>query len=154
MSKGPKWGNDVGMPSRFHTYPLALVLAIAVALPFAGCGSDDSDSATSNETQAATQAGGSGGGGTLQLAADPDGAIAFDKTSLSTTAGKTTIAFTNESQVPHAVEVEGNGIEEETETIQGGKAELTVDLKPGTYEFYCPVDDHKEEGMKGELIVK
>lgn len=154
MSEGPERGNDVGMPSRFHTYPLGLVLAIAVALPFAGCGSDDSDSATSNETQAATQAGGSGNGGTLQLAADPNGAIAFDKASLSTTAGRTTIAFTNESQVPHAVEVEGNGLEEETETIQGGETELTVDLKPGTYEFYCPVGNHKEEGMEGELIVK
>lgn len=142
------------MPSRFHTYPLALTLAIAVALPIAGCGSDDSDSETGGEASATTQSAVSAGGQTLALAADPDGAIAFDKTSLSTTAGKTTIAFTNESQVPHAVEVEGDGIEEETETIQGGKAELTVDLKPGTYEFYCPVDDHKEEGMKGELTVK
>lgn len=142
------------MPSRFHTYPLALALAIAVALPIAGCGSDDSDSETGGDASATTQSAVSGGGQTLALAADPDGAIAFDKTSLSTTAGKTTIAFTNESQVPHAVEVEGNGIEEETETIQGGNAQLTVDLKPGTYEFYCPVGNHKEEGMKGELIVK
>jgi len=142
------------MPSRFHTYPLALVLAIAVALPIAGCGNDDSDSETGGEAAATTQSESSGGGQTLALAADPGGAIAFDKASLSTTAGKTTIAFTNESQVPHAVEVEGDGIEEETETIQGGETELTVDLKPGTYEFYCPVDDHKEEGMKGELIVK
>lgn len=142
------------MRSRFHTYPLALVLAIAAALPIAGCGSDDSDSETGGEASATTQSAVSGGDQTLALAADPDGAIAFDKTSLSTTAGKTTIAFTNESQVPHAVEVEGDGIEEETETIQGGETELTVDLKPGTYEFYCPVGDHKEEGMKGELIVK
>ncbi|MET0306601.1 MAG: cupredoxin domain-containing protein [Solirubrobacterales bacterium] len=131
-----------------------MILAIAVALPIAGCGSDDSDSDTAGEAAATTQSESSGGSQTLALAADPDGAIAFDKTSLSTTAGKTTIAFTNASQAPHAVEVEGNGLEEETETIQGGKAELTVDLKPGTYEFYCPVGDHKEEGMKGELIVK
>jgi uncharacterized cupredoxin-like copper-binding protein len=30
---------------------------------------------------------------------------------------------------------------------------VTVDLKPGTYEFYCPVDGHKAGGMKGELTV-
>lgn len=143
------------MPSRFHAYPLALALAIAIALPIAGCGSDDeSNSTTGGEASVTTQSSGSGSGQALALAADPNGAIAFDKTSLSTQAGRTTIAFTNESQVPHAVEVEGNGVEEETETIQGGKTKLTVDLKPGTYEFYCPVDDHKEEGMKGELIVK
>jgi plastocyanin len=146
------------MPSRFHTYPLALILAIAVALPIAGCGSDDnSNSDTGGEASATARPAGSGGGQggqVVALAADPNGAIAFDKTSLSTTAGQHTIAFTNESQVPHAVEVEGEGIEEATETIQGGKVKLTVDLKPGTYEFYCPVDDHKDEGMKGELIVK
>jgi uncharacterized cupredoxin-like copper-binding protein len=29
-----------------------------------------------------------------------------------------------------------------------------VNLKPGTYEFYCPVDSHKAQGMKGTLTVK
>ena len=26
-------------------------------------------------------------------------------------------------------------------------------LKPGTYEFYCPVPGHRALGMKGKLIV-
>jgi uncharacterized cupredoxin-like copper-binding protein len=30
---------------------------------------------------------------------------------------------------------------------------VTVDLKAGKYEFYCPVDGHKQAGMKGTLTV-
>ena len=97
---------------------------------------------------------GGGGGAKLALAADPGGKIAFDKKALSAKAGKTTIDLTNASQVPHAVEVEGNGVEEESKTIQGGKASVTVDLKPGSYTFYCPVGDHEQQGMKGTLTVK
>ena len=56
--------------------------------------------------------------------------------------------------MPHAVEIEGNGVEEETETVTGEDAPpLTVDLKPGEYEFYCPVGNHRAEGMEGTLTV-
>jgi plastocyanin len=61
----------------------------------------------------------------------------------------------NPGNTAHALEVEGQGIEEETEEIQPGQdAELKVKLAAGTYELYCPVDGHKEEGMEGKVIVK
>ena len=61
----------------------------------------------------------------------------------------------NSGGTVHALEVEGQGIEEETEEIQPGQsAELKVKLEAGTYELYCPVDAHKEEGMEGKVIVK
>ena len=61
----------------------------------------------------------------------------------------------NSGGTVHALEVEGQGIEEETEEIQPGQsAELKVKLEAGTYELYCPVDGHKEEGMEGKVIVK
>ena len=61
----------------------------------------------------------------------------------------------NSGGTVHALEVEGQGIEEETQEIQPGQsAELKVKLEAGTYEFYCPVDSHKEEGMEGKVIVK
>jgi uncharacterized cupredoxin-like copper-binding protein len=61
----------------------------------------------------------------------------------------------NSGGTVHALEVEDQGIEEETEEIQPGQsAELKVKLEAGTYELYCPVDGHKEEGMEGKVIVK
>ena len=137
---------------------LGLLAAAAIAVPIAGCGGgDDSsdDSSTTNDYAPVENTDtGDSAGGTLALAADPSGAIKFDKTSLTSDAGKTTLDFTNDSPVPHAVEIEGNGIEAETETVTGGKATLTADLKPGTYTFYCPVGDHRADGMEGTLTVK
>src|SRR5205814_365326 len=58
--------------------------------------------------------------------------------------------------IPHGFEVEGQGIEKEIETIQPGATDtLTLTLKPGTYEVYCPVgeDSHKKLGMETHLKV-
>ena len=62
-------------------------------------------------------------------------------------AGTVTFTVTNAGTVPHAFEVEGQGIEKETAVIQpGASAALTLTLKPGTYEVYCPVgqDSHRD----------
>ena len=32
-------------------------------------------------------------------------------------------------------------------------SKASADLKPGEYEFYCPVDGHKQGGMEGTLTV-
>ena len=66
-----------------------------------------------------------------------------------------TIVLDNPSSLPHAVEVEGNGIEEESGTIgQGETTKVTATVKAGSYEYYCPVDGHKAAGMEGTLTVK
>lgn len=152
---------------------LFLVSALAACAVFAlGCGSDDDDdsggsgsdsggggsSAYGGKEKTDTgkeQKASSGSGRTqLKLSADPGGALKFDKTSLSTKPGKVTIVLDNPSNVPHAIEVEGKGVEAEGETVQkGGVSKVTVDLKPGEYEYYCPVDDHKGGGMEGTLKV-
>jgi uncharacterized cupredoxin-like copper-binding protein len=121
-----------------------IALLCAFAIPIAGCGGDDDD-----------DEGSSGGGGqTLKIAADPSGASKFDKSSLTAKAGKVTIVMDNPSDVAHAVEIEGNGVEAEGETVQkGGVSKASADLKAGEYEFYCPVDGHKQAGMEGTLTV-
>ena len=71
-------------------------------------------------------------------------------------AGLVTFVVTNSGQIPHAIEVEGEGIEQEIETIQPGATDtLTVTLKPGRYEVYCPVGNgsHKKLGMETGLTV-
>jgi plastocyanin len=139
------------------TWILALGLA-ALALAGAGCGGNDnsgsSDGTGSSATSTPSSSGSSGGGGeTLTVTADPGGAISWDKSSLSAKPGKVTLKLVNQSSTPHAIEVEGNGVEEETKTVTGADADVTVDLKPGKYEYYCPVDAHKQT-MKGTLTVK
>jgi plastocyanin len=71
-------------------------------------------------------------------------------------AGMVTFTVTNTGSVPHAFEVEGQGIERETAVLQpGSSATLTLTLKPGSYEVYCPVgeDSHKKLGMDTHLRV-
>jgi uncharacterized cupredoxin-like copper-binding protein len=94
---------------------------------------------------------------TLKLKAAASGALKFNKSTLRAERGRVTIKLRNPSSAgkPHAVEVEGKGVEKASRTIQpGGRTSLTVNLsKRGRYEFYCPVAGHEAGGMKGTLIV-
>jgi plastocyanin len=131
---------------------LTLIAAIAV-LAFAGCGGGDEESGSGGSSSSSS--GSSGGGENLTISADPSGALKFDKTELSGKAGKLTITMDNPSDVPHAIEIEGNGVEEEGQTVgKGGKSVATAEVKAGTYDFYCPVGNHRAEGMEGKLTVK
>jgi plastocyanin len=132
----------------------ALVLATAL---LAGCGGGDDEEAQPAATSEATQepaSGGGGGGETVKVSAPADGSLKFDQASLTAKAGTVTFDFSNPSAVPHAFEVEGKGVEDETDTITESNASVTVDLKPGTYDYYCPVAGHRQAGMEGKLTVK
>ena len=141
------------MKPRIAVLPLA---ACCGALLVAGCGSSSNSSSDTNAGAASTTAtqatpapssGGAPAGGGSQLK--------FDKSSLTGKAGKVTFAMDNPSSVPHAIAVEGNGVDQKANTVQqGGVSKLTVDLKPGKYVFYCPVDGHKDAGMKGTLTIQ
>jgi predicted lipoprotein with Yx(FWY)xxD motif len=70
-------------------------------------------------------------------------------------AGTVTFNITNDGQAPHNFEIEGNGVEMELEeNLEPGESgTLEVDLAPGTYEVYCPVGNHADQGMRLELTV-
>jgi uncharacterized cupredoxin-like copper-binding protein len=125
---------------------LLTAFSLVVVVP-AGCGSDDNES--SGDTSGGTT---TAGEQSLDLSATE---YAFDPSDVSVdAAGKVTFRISNDGKQTHALEVEGNGIEEETEDIAPGESgTLTVDLKAGEYEFYCPIDGHRDQGMEGELIV-
>ncbi|MBA3833341.1 MAG: cupredoxin domain-containing protein [Chthoniobacterales bacterium] len=74
----------------------------------------------------------------------------------SISAGATTFKITNAGTETHGFEIEGNGIEKEIKPKlkKGRSGSLRVDLKPGTYKVYCPVDGHKTMGMSLKLTVK
>jgi uncharacterized cupredoxin-like copper-binding protein len=69
--------------------------------------------------------------------------------------GTVTLHVVNNGEIDHALEVEGGGIEEETDTIGPGEsADLTVDLsETGSYVLYCPIGNHRAQGMEGALTV-
>jgi uncharacterized cupredoxin-like copper-binding protein len=69
--------------------------------------------------------------------------------------GTYTFVFRNEGGTVHALEIDGHGVEEETEEIAAGEtAELRVELtEAGDYELYCPVGEHRHQGMEGTVVV-
>jgi plastocyanin len=137
---------------------LAAVVPLAAGLLVAGCGSsDNNETAATKAKSVATKAQSSAAAGrssTLSVSADPSGALKFNKKALTAKSGAVTINMSNPSSLPHAVAVEGNGIDKDGQTVEkGGTSTVSVNLKPGKYEFYCPVDSHKQQGMEGTLTV-
>jgi uncharacterized cupredoxin-like copper-binding protein len=74
-------------------------------------------------------------------------------TSLS--AGSEAFSVTNNGTMGHNFEVEGQGIEEafETDLSAGETQTMQLDLASGTYEVYCPVGNHRDQGMEIQLTV-
>ena len=120
--------------------------ALLATLALAACGSSSSSGGSGTTAPA-------GGGQTVSIG---ESEFKLDPSSVKVDhAGTATFKVTNNGSVDHALEVEGQGVEEETETIKPGETvELTVDLsKEGSYEIYCPIDGHRDRGMEGMLTV-
>lgn len=128
----------------------------ALAIAAAGCGSSSSGSSMAATKTTAAAPAAPAGGHALKISADPSGALKFTTTKLSAKAGKVTIQMVNPSGVPHSIAIKGNGVNQLSPQAQvsGGKtATVTATLKPGTYEFFCPIPGHEAAGMKGTLTV-
>lgn len=148
----------------------SLLAVPAALLALAGCGSSSSSSSSSASTAAETPTtssaststpapaseGSEGGSSSVKLAANPEGQLEYDTKSLSAKAGKVSVDFTNSSSLPHNVTIESSGGEQvgATPTFSGGSKSVSVDLKPGTYKFFCSVPGHRQAGMEGALTVK
>jgi uncharacterized cupredoxin-like copper-binding protein len=71
-------------------------------------------------------------------------------------AGSITFRVTNDGTMNHEFFVRGNGIAEGTREVpKGESASLTLKLKAGTYEVYCPLADmtHRTAGMSHPLVI-
>lgn len=102
------------------------------------------------------EGGSAGSGATVDVEADPSGNLAFTSDKITAKAGKDTINFTNSSPVPHDVVIEDESGKElgGTEITSEGADSTEVELKPGTYTYFCSVPGHREAGMEGTLTVK
>ena len=91
----------------------------------------------------------------LNLSADPNGKLAFDKKQATVRSGRLPIRLVNNSSLPHNLTVaKGAKVLAQTKTISGGSATTTANLTPGEYVYYCSVDAHRAAGMQGTLTVK
>jgi plastocyanin len=144
---------------------LAALLVLALAsVALVACGGSDSTTTTSSGEEAnggaaaesGKESGGEGGGSTLKFEADPNGELAYTTTEASAKAGKVTVDFNNPQSLTHDVAIEDSSGKEVGKTDLIGKEETstTVDLKPGTYTYFCTVPGHREAGMEGTLTVK
>jgi plastocyanin len=157
-----------GPSSRF----LLIATAAATAALAAGCGSSSSGAggggayggggqkttaAAAATTPAAAPAGATPPGAqALALAAKESGGLSFAPSALKAKAGTVALKLDNPTAnaLPHAIAIEGNGVARSGQFAQpGGTSSLSVKLKPGTYTFYCPVGNHRAQGMEGTLTV-
>lgn len=154
--------NVVAAVRRAGAGPVAALLAVGL-LALAGCGgSSNSGSSSPASAPAApatssssTSSSGGAASSSLSLAAASGGELKYDQSTLRAKAGKVSIDFTNMSPLSHNVTVEGSGKQlGATPTFQGGSKTLTLDLKPGTYKFFCSVPGHRTAGMEGTLTVE
>ena len=156
----------------------AAASVLAVGLLAAGCGSSSSSSssstsstspavastATSSSAAATTSAASSsaaaanpnGPAQVVKLEANPSGSLSYNTTTLTAHPGKVTIEFTNMAPLEHNVTVENSAGSKlgATPTFSGGTKPLTLDLKAGTYSFFCSVPGHRQAGMQGTLTVQ
>jgi plastocyanin len=94
------------------------------------------------------------GARTVHINAKSQG-LKFNRKTVRLRHGKVTFLMKNPSSLPHAIAVEGHGIDKDGRTVtKGGTSRVTVTLKKGRYAFYCPVDGHRAAGMRGTLVVR
>jgi uncharacterized cupredoxin-like copper-binding protein len=138
---------------------LVLVAAAGLSAAMAGC-SSSSTPATGNTATASPPATANTGAGTNTQAAGAS--VTVDEKEYSLTLSRTaftpgtyTFVATDVGTVVHALAIAGPGVATtQTSPINpGSSANLTVTLKPGGYELWCPIDDHKALGMDTHIVV-
>jgi len=100
--------------------------------------------------------------GKLAIDASPSGQLAYTASKATASAGPVTIDMMNMSGVSHNIAIEtGEGGANPKGTVLGasafttkGTSTVTVNLKPGTYTYFCQAPGHRAAGMYGTLVVK
>lgn len=92
----------------------------------------------------------------LDITSPEDGGLSFEPDGLQAEAGTITLAYENPSPVIHNVAIEdaeGETIAQ-SENVTDGEVEVSEELAPGEYVFYCSIAGHREGGMEGTLTVE
>ncbi len=116
-------------------------------LLLAGCGGSSNSSSENTQTDNVVQ--------TIQIS-EKEYSLTPSTVNLSK-AGTYEFEIKNDGQITHAFKVEESegGAEAESGDIEPGQSK-TVRFTfsgDGSFEMYCPVPGHKEQGMKGTIVV-
>jgi plastocyanin len=65
--------------------------------------------------------------------------------------GTYTFSLRNDGTLPHNMTIEGVGKTPDVEPGDTASVELT--LKPGLYQMFCSIGDHRAQGMDGQVTV-
>lgn len=115
-------------------------------------GKESEPEAAGSETTAATPTTETGQAVQNVSVSEVDYKIRLPETTLK--AGKYAFEVQNQGKVPHNLVIKGTGVDEATSDLAPGISEsLTVQLKPGSYEFYCSIPGHKQLGMDQKVTV-
>jgi uncharacterized cupredoxin-like copper-binding protein len=133
----------------------AVLVLATVSMAVATSGGSESKAMVEPITKEGREAASGSGTSSLKESADPEGQLRYTTKNLSAKAGEVTIAFANASPLEHNLTiVQGSKVIGATPTFLGGEKTLTLNLKPGTYTFYCTVPGHRAAGMEGKLTVQ
>jgi uncharacterized cupredoxin-like copper-binding protein len=122
-----------------------LLALVPLALVLAACGGSSSGAGGDNS-------------GVLQTIQVSEKEFSLNPSSIAVPkAGTYAFEVTNDGQMTHALNIEesGGGNEEETGDIAPG-SKKTVQFTfsaGGSYEMYCPIDGHRQQGMEGAIMV-
>jgi plastocyanin len=111
-------------------------------------GSDASSSGTAFTAEVVAQQ--------VHVAADPSGALRWDRAEYTATAGDITFIVKNASPVGHQFGIEGNGVNYQSANF-GANTNHTFTVKglpAGEYQIVCNYPGHRSAGMISKLIVK
>jgi plastocyanin len=148
--------------------PPVVAVLVGSALALAACGDDDREGSFTSESGTGTETTGTGTAPTTTPTTTTPSGRASETLRISEVEfelrpaefrveepGTVEFLVSNEGGTVHALEVEGPTGEFETENIQpGDSARLRADVsQPGGYRLYCPVGDHEDRGMVGQLVV-
>jgi uncharacterized cupredoxin-like copper-binding protein len=136
------------VPRRWPQFPgrgLPLFLAVTVVFFFGMVAAVEIFGASS-EGEAASE-------GTKVRVGEVEYKIELPKTTFAP--GSYTFDVENKGQIPHNLTITGPGISKEAtaDISAGSSGSVTVKLERGSYDFYCSIPGHKQQGMDQKVTV-
>jgi plastocyanin len=121
-----------------------------VVVAFAAC-SSSSGSSTSGSSAPVSASGSVAG--TAVMVTETEFTIKLSRTHF--TPGVYTFVTRDSGSITHALEIDGPGVHDKASSNinPGQSTQLTVMLRKGTYDVWCPIANHKQLGMNTSITV-